>query len=155
MLQGSPPRPGNIVEHIPPFMRPRIPVSRQPARASLARRTSAASPSSTKSAQRFIHPYPYRKLGGEKRNLASLERCDRLRQVAHILFLRCGNHEPQPTALSTVHCLHNNSAARRTIILRCFSSIVPAPPVSQKPPTEAETSRNSLSWTILQGTPLF
>jgi hypothetical protein len=30
-----------------------------------------------------------------------------------------------------------------------------APPFSRKLPEEAEMSRNSLSWTILQGTPLF
>ena len=30
-----------------------------------------------------------------------------------------------------------------------------APPFSRKPPKEAETPRNSLSWTILQGTSLF
>jgi len=30
-----------------------------------------------------------------------------------------------------------------------------APPSSRKRPVEAKTSRNSLSWTILQATPLF
>jgi hypothetical protein len=48
---------------------------------------------------------------------------------------------------------------RRTIIPEViFKSssrhVLFAPPVSQKQPEEAETSRNSLSWKILQGTPL-
>jgi hypothetical protein len=33
--------------------------------------------------------------------------------------------------------------------------VLSAPLSSRKPQTEAETARNSLSWTILQGTPLF
>jgi hypothetical protein len=45
------------------------------------------------------------------------------------------------------------------MIPEVFSPIVPsvffAPPVSRKLPKEAKTARNSLSWTILQGTPLF
>ena len=43
-----------------------------------------------------------------------------------------------------------------TIILRSFPPIVPARPLRAVIQLEeAETARNSLSWTILQGTPLF
>jgi hypothetical protein len=52
------------------------------------------------------------------------------------------------------------TALRRTMIPEVFlqTSFRPdlfAPSSSRKRPTEAETARNSLSWTILQGTPLF
>jgi len=43
----------------------------------------------------------------------------------------------------------------RTIILRSFLPILPEPFFIWKPPAEAESSRNSLFWNILQGTSLF
>ena len=57
-------------------------------------------------------------------------------------------------------CLQIISPLRRTMIPEVFLQItvrdvLSAPPSSRKPPTETETSRNSLSWTTLHGTPLF
>jgi hypothetical protein len=60
---------------------------------------------------------------------------------------------PQVLADNFPFSSHNDS--QKSSFKSSFWYVLFTPPSSGKRPVEAETARNSLSWTILQGTPLF